>query len=742
MDHELKCIGGKYPIQDAAMKVTGEQIYVQDMKLPGMLHARLYLSPVAHGTIRSIDTAAAEAIPGVVRIFTHENTPETLYNNYAFYVDQAVPKDERLFNNKARYLGDRLAAVVAETPQAAREAVLAIRMEFDEEKPVVDIKEAAEANLLREAELNHGDAAKAISESPLVFEDNITTQKVHHAAMETHCCIADYDRQGNLTIWTPCQSVFGVRTMVADIFGLSYNKVRVIKTVMGGSFGSKQHAIPEPLAAFLAMQLRRPVKLLFSRKDTILSTVTRTATDINIRTGITGDGFIKGTTISAITDAGAYTGNTNDLSIAMGKKTFRVYRIPNLNYKVRSVKTNTAISGGCRGWGGPQICTAVEIHLDRIARELSMDPAELRLKNLVYPYDMENSTGITLGNARIRECLERGMAEFEWHKRKTAPKGEGRYRKGVGLACGGHVNGFYGKIQDISTMILKMNEDGSFILNTGTHEQGCGTLISMAQIVGEVLQVEPERVTVLEADTGRSPYDIGTFSSRVTYVSGKCALRAAEKVLDLILEEAAAILGIPKKYVQYGNGSVWKLGQKEGAMSYREIATIAQVKHQKEIIATENYTNGSNPGSYGAHFAEVEVDTLTGMARVTDYMAVHDIGRIINAGMVEGQVAGSVQMGIGMALCEEIKYDSKGKTQNSSYAKYTLINATDMPEIKSIFLECGGDDGPFGAKSLGEVAVVPVAAAVANAVNDALGSSLRHLPFTPDKVLAAIYEGR
>lgn len=742
-------IGKAYPIQDAELKVTGEQKYVGDIKLTGMLYAKVVFSQITHGRIISINTEKAMALPGVVAVFTHENTPKDCYNNYAFFVDQAVPKDERLLNDKARFVGDRVAAIVAETREIAEEAAACIEIEYEELKPLIDMNQALEdkdneihpgGNLLKESELNFGDAKSALSAAELTFSDRITTQKVHHAAMETHMCVADYDRLGNLTIWTPCQSVFGVRSLIADLLKLPYNKVRVIKTVTGGSFGAKQQAILEPLTAYMAMKVRRPVKLCYNRRETILSTVTRTATDISVETGVRQDGSILGCRISAMTDAGAYVENTNDLSIAMGKKAFRVYKIPNLNYKVKSVLTNTPISGGCRGWGGPQICTAIEVHFDRVSKSLGMDPADFRLKNLVYPYDMENVTQITLGNARIRECLTEGIKAFNWYERKKEDKGQGRYRKGVGLACAGHVNGFYGKIQDLSVMILKMNEDGSFILNTGTHEQGCGTLISLAQITAEVLQVDPARITVLEADTERSPYDLGTFSSRVTYVAGKCAYNAAEKLLERILEQAAAILNASKAYLVHEKGFVWVLGNEEKKLSYRDIGVIAQVKHQQELIVTENYSNVSNPGSYAAHFAEVIVDTYTGRVKVNDYLAVHDIGQVINAGMVEGQVAGSVQMGIGYALCEEIRFDRKGKPTNSSFAKYTVINAPDMPDVKCRFLEYGGDDGPFGAKSLGEVAVIPVAGAVVNAVNDALGMTLTSLPLTPEKIIQALSE--
>lgn len=748
---QFKYVGKTYPIHDVKLKVTGKQCYVGDMKLHGLLYAKLLLSPIAHGTIKSIDISKAELLPGVIKIFTPFNTSKKMFNNYSFFIDQAVKKDEMLFTDKVRYIGDRVAAVVAEESDIAEEAIGLIEVNYEEYPVLVDPSEALgdnmvnihpEGNLLSETEINLGDADAYIRKADLIIDDCVYTPKVHHAAIETHTCVASYDCAGKLTIWSPCQSSFGVRTVIAELFNMPYNKVRVIKTTMGGSFGGKQQAILEPVAAYITMSIGRPVKLQLNRRQTIIATTTRTATKIKMQTGVSQDGKILASKINVLADAGAYATNSIDLPAAMGKKLFRTYRIPHLNYKSKSVYTNTAVSGGCRGWGSPQINSAMEIHLDHVARELNMDPAEFRFLNLIYPGDMEKFTGITLGDARVRDCLKIGMDEFRWQDRKNNDKKMGRFRKGVGLACGGHVNGFYGKVQDHCTVILKMNEDGSFILNTGAHDQGCGTLTSLGQIIAEVLDVDPEFVTVLEADTERSPYDIGTYSSRVTYVTGTCALRAAEKVKDLILEHAAIILQKTKEYLRVGGGFVWAVGKEESKLSYRDIAVETQVKHQAEIIATETYRNKSNPGAYAVHFSEVEVDTETGMVKIIEYLAVHDIGKALNPGMVEGQIQGGVQMGIGMALCEEITVDAKGRPYNDSFRRYNLLNAPDMPDVLISLIEHEGDDGPFGAKSVGEIAVVPAAAAIVNAVNDALGMNLSQLPLTPKRILAVLSKKR
>jgi len=742
-----KYIGKTYPIQDAILKVTGQQQYTGDLQFPHMLHAKILFSPIAHGIIKKIDTSKAETVPGVVKIFTHENSPKKTFSNYIFFVDQNAPKDEYLFADKARFIGDRVAAVVATDPHIAEKAIKLIEVEYEELPVLADPKEALEekntkihavGNLLSESELNVGDSEESIKKSPMIYKDCISTQKVHHATMENHVCVAEYKPTGEFTIWTPCQSVFAVRNTVGELLDVPYSNVRVIKTTMGGSFGAKQHVILEPLAAFMAMEAKATVKLQFSRTNAILSTITRTATEIDIETGLTEDGKITGCKIRSIVDSGAYAANSSDLAVAMGKKAFRVYRIPNLNYKTKSVYTNTPTAGGCRGWGCPQINTAMEIHMDNIAKRMGMDAIEFRLKNLVYPGDMEILSKISLGNARIRECLIEGAKEFHWEEKRKRDKDEGRYKRGIGFACGGHVNGFFGKIQDLCSMVLKMNEDGTFVLNTGVHDMGCGTLISMAQIVGEVLEVDPKLIKVMEADTTTGPYDMGTFSSRVTYVSGKCAFNVANKVKDMIIKQAGAILGKSEAYLESEDGYVWPLGEPEKKISYRDTASISQVKYQVDIIAKETYSNVSNPGAYAVHFAEVLVDTKTGLVRVSDYLAVHDVGKAINRGMIEGQVQGGVQMGIGYALCEDIKINKSGVPKNDSLKNYTIVNAPDMPDTKVKILEYGGDDGPFGAKSVGEIAVVPVAAAIVNAVNDALDTELCDLPLSPERIIETL----
>lgn len=747
MDKNLKYIGQTFPIHDAPQKIRGELVYVSDMSLPKMLYAKLLLSPLAHGIIKSIDTSQAAALPGVINIFTYLNSPSKMYSRYRIVPNQEFClEDERLFNEKVRFVGDRVAAVVATSLEIAKEAVSLIQVDY-EKLPVLSSPEEAlrdentkihpAGNLLYQCEYELGEQPSQL-EDCVIVATTTHTPKTHHAALENHVCLADYNSSGKLTLWAACQGAFGVRTIVADLLDLNYNMVRVIKMPMGGSFGGRQEAFMEPVTAFLAKEVRRPVKLIFDRQESIIATMTRPATSTRISTNVRTDGTLADCIADTVFDAGAYATSSVDNAAAMSKKICRLYRIPYYKHLSKIVYTNTPIAGGARGWGAPEIITAMEIHMDAAAKFLHMDLVEFRLKNLVHPQDKDKASLISLGNARVIECLEKGAVQFDWKKRYYRQLDQGRYRRGVGLACAAHKNGMYGGFPEHSTMTLKMNEDGSFILNTGLHDLGCGTITSIKQITAEVLDIDPSYITVLEADTEYGPYDFGSYGSRVTYICGACAFEVAQKVKEKLLECASHVFQRPKQYLEAADGEVWLIGREQERISYREIATTAKLKDNLDIVVTHTYHGTSNPGAYAAHFAEVEVDTLTGRVKVTDYLAVHDIGKAINPGMVEGQIQGGVQMGIGYALYEEIKIGQDGRVLNTSFQNYHVVNAPDMPVVKTLLVEEGGDDGPYGAKSIGEIALVPVAAAIVNAVNNALGTALSDLPLTPEKITAAL----
>jgi len=507
---------------------------------------------------------------------------------------------------------------------------------------------------------------------------------------------------------------------------------------MGGSFGGKTEFILEPVTAFLAHELRRTVKLLFDREECIRATMVRPATETTIRTACAADGRLLDFEAATTLDSGGYAASTPDYADHMCKKVTKLYRLPHYDHHCQVVYTNTPVAGAARGWGAPEMITAVEIHLDKVAKRLRVDPVDLRLKNLVQPFDIDPVTDMSLGDARVAECLERGAAAFDWTARRARAAGKGRYRRGVGVACGAHKNGMFGHFPEASNMSLKMNEDGTFELSASLHDPGCGVVTVMKIIVAEVLGVHPDLIAAGEADTATTPFDYGTFGSRMTYVVGACAEVTAMKLKTAILAAAADVLQASVEELIDRDGVVYVAADEARSVAFRDIARFGDMKHLPSIQAATTYYATSNPGSYSVQFAEVEVDCATGLTAVTDFLAVGDVGRAINRGMVKAQFQGAVQMGIGYALYERVDVDEAGRSGVDGFKNYHMVNAPDMPDIDVLLVEHEGDDGPFGAKSVGEIAMVPTAAAVVNAVNNALGTELTDLPLVPERILAAL----
>jgi CO/xanthine dehydrogenase Mo-binding subunit len=743
----LKYIGKSIPIHDVREKATGALRYAGDLKLHGVLHAKLVLSEIAHGRVKHLDLEQALAVPGVVGIYTYRDAPDHPYNSHQWLEGMEVQKDELIFTDHVRFHGDRIAAVVAETREASERAARLVHVEYDELPAVIDPEAAgllnatpihASGNHIVHKRIACGDAESRMRDADLVIEDRIETPKVHHAAMETHGCIAEVDAQGTITVRTPCQVIFQVQLIVSQALGLPMDKVRVLKTTLGGSFGGKGQPILEPVAAFLALKVGKPVRLVLDRTETILSTRTRTKAIGRVRTGVDRKGRIVAREIHMLVDTGAYCTNGEVIPMAMGKKSFRLYQIQDQIFEADVVYTNTPVAGACRGYGSPQICAVTEINLDHAARALGMDPVEFRMRNLVHPYNADPAGGPSIGNARIRDCVTKGSDLFQWREKSARPKGGGRIARGIGMACCTHGNGYYGGFPDFITVDLRLTPDGAVVIKGAFHDLGCGTVMTMMQIAAEVLDLDPSSILIPDADTLVCPFDsAGTQASRVTYVCGGAVHQAAGELKRKLLESAATLLAEPISGLRLEQGYV--IGS-SGRASYQEIAQYAQRQLRSDLCVNLLYQSPGNPASYGAHFAEVEVDRITGRVRVLDYVAVHDVGQAINTGFVEGQIQGSVQMGLGMALMEELTFDARGRVTSSRFSRYTVPNAPEMPNVRVALIEEGEESGPFGAKSIGEIATVPVAPAIINAINDALGTRISVMPATPERIVAAIQD--
>lgn len=744
MKENYSYAGRSYPINDAVYKTTGEMIYASDIRLPGMLYLELACSTHPHARIRAVDSRAARRLRGVVEVFSYENSPHKRYNNCRKTpLQQGVPEDKLLYTDRARYVGDVVAGVLAESREAAEEGARRLVIDYEDLPAAVSMSKSTApdacpvhdgGNILCNVDFSCGGGTEAGLTESGRCRSSLSSQQMNHITMETHAYLADY-RNGELTIWTPTQGIYGVRTVVCDLFGLPYNMVRVVKVPMGGSFGGKQEFIYEPHAAYAALQSGRPVRLHLSRRQAIVSTTCRPSLETAIEMGFTKEGRITECHVLNDANAGAYAGNAVNLEDTMKAKMTRSYKFPSFHFKGRAIYTNTPIGGGMRGWGAPEMVTPLEIFLNAAARRLGLDPVELRLRNTYDPGDSEIAHGLSLGNCRGKDCLTIGAKEFSWDERRKRPREKGRLRRGIGVAYGGYQNGFYPRPSNLSVMTIKMNEDGSVCLQTSVHEVGCGTVRSLQIIAAEILSVAPDKIYVTEGDTKYTQFDLGSYGSRTTFIAGECARRAALALKDSLLKAAASLLGLPETELELRDEYVISASHPEVKMSYAEAASRALMEKGVALYDAVEWKGVSNPGSFVANFAEAEVDTLTGMVRVTDFLSVNDVGFALNRQMVENQVRGGIQMAAGYALCEDVAVDAAGNPKNDRLSRYHTLNSADMPRVRVVLVEEGGDEGPFGAKTIGEVCTIAGTAAIASAVSDALGKEITALPLTPERIV-------
>lgn len=742
-------VGARVPIRDAVVKATGQLKYVGDMKLPRMLHAKVLFSPVAHANIKSIDISAAEALPGVRAVICYKNCPDAPFNCCGENIDET--KNERLFDRVVRYVGDKVAAVAADTVQIAEKALKLIQVEYEELPFYIDPEQAMRedaypihegGNIAEVVNLSQGDVDEGMKQAELVFEDRYSLPAVHHAAIETHAALADYDASGKLTVYSPTQDAFAVRVNLSRLFGLKMSKVRVVADPIGGGFGGKIDMIVEHVAAALAIQAGRPVRLVYTRREDIPSSHSRHEMIVYLKTGVNKDGRIVAQDFNVVINAGAFAGGTSSVAWAMGGKLFRIMDTPHIRFKATEVYTNCTCGAAMRGFGSPQEFFAQQRQLNKIAKELGMDITELLLKNLMGEKGVDQRSNTPLGDTFVKACVEKGAALFDWEsalaEQEASRQENGRYRIGVGMAVAAHGNGVFGVHPDTTGIILRMNEDGSLVLSSGCCDMGNGSVSLQGQLVSEILGVDMGDITYIQGDTDATLWDLGNYSSRGTYVSGAAAVKAANALRNMLLEEAAGLLPEDPERIVFHDGKAWSLNYPDRSATMAELAHHAHHKSQRDLVVAETFASQAMAVSYGAHYVKVQVDTETGAVKPLDYVAVHDVGRPLNPMNVEGQIEGAVQMGLGYALCEGIERDEKGKVKNTSFRQYHIFTAPEMPPIRIGFVERPEQTGPYGAKSIGECSVVPAPSAIANAVSNAIAADFHDLPLKPAVVKAAL----
>ncbi len=758
---ELSTVGKRIPKKDAPLKVTGSAEYIQDVTVPNMLHGKILYSKYPHARIVKIDTTKAERLPGVRAVLTGETIPPF---KFGVYKDNPPLKAGKVCSFR-----DEVAAVAAIDRETAEEALDLIEVEYEELPAVFDPLEAMKegAPLIHEGHVGGkekkptnilnmpwrftaGDMEAAKKEAAYVVEDTFRTQWVTHCCLGTSGCIAQFDTSNNLTVYSNTQIPYLAQRDFIDAlgaFGLKNRKVRIVQSMIGGGFGSKLDTYAyEYIAILLALKARRPVKIVFTREEEFLATSPRQCTITKISHGCSKDGTLLFRDMEMILDNGAYTSWGATTPSVMMLPISSLYRVPNVRYVAKCVYTNNTYAQAMRGYGNPQATFAIESSMDQLAEAAGIDPYSFRLINA----NKEGETtpqNFKITTCGMKDCMEEVKKKLEWDGKRKAKDGN----RGFGMAALVHVGGGARVYKsDGCGTIIKVDDYGNVDVFTGASDIGQGSETVIAQIVSEVLGVPFESVNVINNDTDICPWDVGVHASRTTFVAGNAALGAARKIREQILEIAAATLNEDPKGLDIRDGVIFSRVSKEKNMPLGKVLRNAHYSAGGKMLMAECFYDPPNENfdrefkgnlsvtyAYGAHGVEVEVDRETGRVRIVKYVAAHDVGKAINPMLLEGQINGGGVMGLGYALSENMVFRN-GKLMNPNYLDYKMLTAKDIPPMEAVIVETDEQDGPFGAKGIGEPGLVPTAPAIANAIYDAVGVRIKDLPITPEKVLAAL----
>lgn len=752
MSDEMQHLGGPAVRRDALRKVTGEEQYIQDVKVPGMLVGKILRAGVPHARIGKVDVSRARALPGVKAVITAADAPAGRLG---------VNKDNPMLKGDlVRSERDELAAVAAVDEDTARQALALIEVELEPLPPLLDPFEAMRegAPLVHEDRPGNvalryqhvaGDAAEALARSDVVVEGRFVLPRIAHACLGTFGCMARWDGSGRLLLTTPTQVPNLAQRDLAMVLGIDPGAIRLLQPAIGGGFGSKLDLYPhEPIAAVLAKVSGRPVKIVFDRREEFIASPTRQNAVVDLKTGARKDGTLTARHCSVVLDNGGYTSWGATIPMVMMEAISSLYRLKAVHYEAVAIYTNNPYAGAFRGYGNPQGTFAVEAQMDEIAEALGMDPVELRLRNTQEAGEV-TPQGMRLKTIGLRQCIEEASRRIGW--KPSRGKGEGRVRRGMGIASMIHVGGgarIYGS--DGCGSIMKMDDFGRVTLVTGATEIGQGAEEVLARIAAEELGVPPEKVSVVSNDTDVAPWDVGVHASRTTFIAGNSARLAAVGLKKRLTELAAEVLGLPVESLEASAGLVRSRKDPSKAIPYDKLVRKVHFRAGGGQVVSEVFYDppseyqdknfvGNVSATYGfaTHAAEVEVDLDTGKVTVLRMVCAHDVGKALQPLSLTGQVEGGVTQGLGYALTEELLVEG-GKVANPTFVDYHLPRATDVPPIEAVFVETDDPAGPFGAKGMAEGPIIPVAAAVANAVADALGVRLRQIPMTPERVLAAL----
>jgi CO/xanthine dehydrogenase Mo-binding subunit len=748
MSEKTLTIGKSERRKDASDKVTGEAEYVADIPLDGVAHGAVVRSPHHYARILNIDMQAAEAASGVLRFLTANDIPG------AKTFGALIPDQPSLAIDVVRHLGEPVALVIAESREAALQASELVEVEYEPLEPVFDPVDALkpdaprlhpEGNLVAQFDFTEGDPEAEFSQADIVIEDTFSVPRIHPGYMEPENSLARWNDDGSITVWVSSQQPFYDQQMIADALALPIEKVQVKSAVIGGAFGGKEDASLAILTALGAWAIRGNFKLVNTRHESFLAHPKRHPAQIKMKIGAKQDGTILALKAIAHMDTGAYASYGPAVGVILTETLTGSYRIPNVHLETLVSYTNSPFSGAMRGFGSPQSHFALESLLDILAVELGIDSVELRKRNILRPGDSFFTKVVVNETANsLPECLQ--IADDTLNKWREIPAQPGKVA-GVGMALAAQSMGLGAKVPDDSTHRLEWLPDGSVALHLGAPDMGQGLSLVAEQITAEALGLPFDLVKTVPLDTLRSPNGNVSCASRMTYMTGNAVIDAASQLIAQLLDEAAKRLNQPRLQFSYSAGNViTPKGERIKAAEIISRVADDGIQLQSEATFSFPYPQETTPQHlpigmphvifvFGAQMVRVEIDPELGIVEVTHLTAVHDLGRVISRAGVEGQIEGGVATGLGYALYENMTLKDDGKWVDS-FTEYLLPTSMDMPDnLETILLEIPEASGPYGAKGIGEIPLVPTAPAVANAVYDALGVRVKSLPITPEKLV-------
>ena len=742
--------------KDAMALVTGQPVYCDGLAPKDCLIVKLLRSPHAYAKIKSVDTSIAKRIPGIEAVYTYEDVPTSRFTLAGQSYPEPSPYDRRILENVVRYVGDEVAIVAGANEDCVERALKAIKVDYEVLEPLLDFEKSIDntiviheeedykclceigndvkRNIVSSGESVVGDVDAVLKECDVVLERDYHTKANAQAMMETMRSYCYIDTYGRLNCVSSTQIPFHVRRILSNALEIPKSKINVIKPRIGGGFGAKQTACCEIFTAFVTWKLKKPSKIVYTREETFAASNSRHEMKMHVRIGATKDGTIEAIDLYTLSNQGAY-GEHGPTTIGLaGHKSLPLYnhvKASRFTYDV--VYTNTMRAGAYRGYGATQGQFAVESIINELADELNMDPCEIRFKNMTRENEvLSQYYNEELNACALDRCLEKAMEMIDY-KNKPLRRDMGDFVRGLGVSLSMQGSGISGL--DVGSVEIKLQDDGFYTLSIGATDMGTGCDTILAQMVAECMDCDVDQVVTSSLDTDHAPYDTGSYASSTTYVTGMAVVKACEKLRNSILEAAAGFFNVDKEDIEFDGKKINTLDHAH-EMSLAEFAdTCFNGGIAKALIASDSHMSPTSPPPFMVGIAEVDVDKLTGEIKVHDYVSVVDCGTVINPNLARVQAEGGIVQGIGMALSEDITYSNEGKMRNRNFLQYKLPTRVDVPSVRVEFESSYEDNGPFGAKSIGEVVINTPTSAIASAIKHATGVQVRTLPITAEKVL-------